>query len=295
VQVSAAIALYGIDFDYGCADGLASAQNDTANARARGGAIANYGTLYLTRSFMLGNNANGWGGAIYNGPDAQLGLSYVDFNSNHGDGGGGALFVDSSVNNEADVGSSLFRSNQASSGGATVNGGAIRSLGTLVVLNSTFNYNAATNGGGIYSAGALGLSFSSFLNDSGTAQELAIAANSYALIKSSLFGTQFGTNCTVGGGATVFWSSVSISNDASCAGGSNLTSTSPGLDTSLAYNGGPTQTLMLKSGSPALGVDSDCLDVYGTAIATDQRGYPRPQTHCDAGAYEDTIFANGVE
>jgi hypothetical protein len=93
----------------------------------------------------------------------------------------------------------------------------------------------------------------------------------------------------------VFWSGVSISNDASCAGGSNLTSTSPGFDTSLAYNGGPTQTLMLKSGSPALGVDSDCLDVYGTAIATDQHGYPRPQTHCDAGAYEDTIFANGVE
>jgi len=297
VQAGAAMYLSGFSFYYGCADGLANAQNDTANARARGGAIANYGTLYLVRSVLLDNQANGWGGAIYNGPDAQLGVSYGDFESNSGNGGGGALFVDSSVNNELDIGSSLFSSNQTSYTNATATGGAIRSLGTLVVVNSTFNYNTGAIAGGIYSGGALGLSFSSFMNDNGVggALELAIAANSFALIKSSLFGTQNGTNCTVGGGASVTWSGVSISNDASCAGGSNLTSTFPGFDVNLGYNGGPTQTLMLHSGSPALHVDSDCLDVYGTAVTADQRGVSRPQTHCDAGAYEETIFANGFE
>ncbi|WP_345309022.1 choice-of-anchor Q domain-containing protein [Candidatus Villigracilis saccharophilus] len=53
----------------------------------------------------------------------------------------------------------------------------------------------------------------------------------------------------------------------------------------LANNGGPTQTMALLSGSPAInaGDDADC-------EATDQRGVTRPQgSHCDIGAYE----ANG--
>jgi predicted outer membrane repeat protein len=168
------------------------------------------------------------------------------------------------------------------------------------VLNSTFNYNSAKTGGGIFSAGSLGLSFSSFHNNSGVALELGIAANSTAFIKSSLFGTyNLGNNalsdCTIGGGATLSWSGVSVSKDASCAGGANIINTYPGFNPNLGYNGGPTQTLMLKSGSPAFHVDSDCLDVYGTPVTTDQRGYPRPLTRCDAGALEDTIFSNSFE
>jgi predicted outer membrane repeat protein len=296
VQAGATIYLSHINFQYGCADGLASAQNDTAADRARGGAIVNYGTLYLVQSVLFQNQADGWGGAIYNGPDAQLGLSYVDFESNSGNGGGGALFVDSDNNNYAEVDAGLFYQNQTIYSSVNATGGAIRSRGTLIVLNSTFNDNSASDGGGIYSTGALGLSFSSFMNDSGPgARELAIAANSTAFIKSSLFGTNTGSNCVAGGLATVSWSGVSISSDASCAGGSNLTNTFPGFDVNLGNNGGPTQTLMLKSASPALHADSDCLDVYGTPITTDQRGSLRPLTHCDAGAFEDTIFANDFQ
>jgi hypothetical protein len=54
----------------------------------------------------------------------------------------------------------------------------------------------------------------------------------------------------------------------------------------LANNGGPTQTMALYVGSPAIdaGSDSGC-------PATDQRGVPRPQgRHCDIGAYEAVIL-----
>ncbi len=297
VQAGAGMYLSGFNFQFGCADGLANATNDTADARARGGAIVNYGTLYLLRSLLVLNSANGWGGAVYNGPDAQLGVTNADFESNMGNGGGGALFVDSSATNEVDVGSSLFYQNNTTYSNANATGGAVRSLGTLVVVNSTFNYNTGANAGAINSAGTLGLSFSSFMNDNGVggAREIAVVANTNNYVKSSLFGTQGGTNCTIATGASVTWSGVSISTDTSCAGGSNLTSTFPGFDVSLGNNGGPTQTLALKSGSPALHADSDCLDVIGTPVTTDQRGVQRPATRCDAGAYEETIFANGFD
>jgi hypothetical protein len=65
------------------------------------------------------------------------------------------------------------------------------------------------------------------------------------------------------------------------------TNSSPTLDATLgplADNGGPTQTIALLPGSPALDVvpAANCPD-------TDQRGFPRPgagETNCDSGAFE---------
>ena len=44
---------------------------------------------------------------------------------------------------------------------------------------------------------------------------------------------------------------------------------SPGLDSGLKNNGGPTQTIALLAGSPAI-------DAGNSALTTDQRGYKRP-------------------
>jgi hypothetical protein len=50
----------------------------------------------------------------------------------------------------------------------------------------------------------------------------------------------------------------------------------------LASNGGPTQTMALLSGSPAIDAGDD-----GACPSNDQRGVTRPQgSHCDIGAYE---------
>jgi len=84
-----------------------------------------------------------------------------------------------------------------------------------------------------------------------------------------------------------------MSSDGSCnfhnSGDQN--STNPMLGT-LGNYGGPTQTIPLLSGSPAIdaGNPSGCKDGSGHLLKTDQRGMPRPdldeKTGCDMGAYE---------
>jgi hypothetical protein len=55
----------------------------------------------------------------------------------------------------------------------------------------------------------------------------------------------------------------------------------------LQDNGGPTLTVALLPGSPALGAGS-CSDAQGAPLPVDQRGFPRPQvTGCDIGAFEN--------
>jgi hypothetical protein len=60
------------------------------------------------------------------------------------------------------------------------------------------------------------------------------------------------------------------------------------LDTTLANHGGPTKTLTLVPGSPAVDAvpTAQCTDVDGHPLATDQRGVTRPQgPACDIGAF----------
>jgi hypothetical protein len=58
--------------------------------------------------------------------------------------------------------------------------------------------------------------------------------------------------------------------------------TDPGLGP-LAANGGPTKTLALLAGSPAL----NTVPTSACSLTTDQRGVHRPQgPRCDSGAFE---------
>jgi hypothetical protein len=60
----------------------------------------------------------------------------------------------------------------------------------------------------------------------------------------------------------------------------------------LQNNGGPTDTMALLPGSPAIdsGNPGGCTDGQGHLLKTDQRGKPRPDKEdasgCDVGAYE---------
>jgi hypothetical protein len=64
------------------------------------------------------------------------------------------------------------------------------------------------------------------------------------------------------------------------------------IEQAFGYNRGPTQTIPLLSGSPAIdaGNPSGCTDDQGNLLTTDQRGMPRPDPGdtdgCNMGAYE---------
>ena len=93
-------------------------------------------------------------------------------------------------------------------------------------------------------------------------------------------------NCSVD---TLTDGGYNLSSDASCSFSSStsLAGTDP-LLAPLNSNGGPTQTMALLVGSPAIDLIPPGINGCGTTIATDQRGVSRPVgSGCDVGAYED--------
>jgi predicted outer membrane repeat protein len=125
------------------------------------------------------------------------------------------------------------------------------------MTNSSFSGNSAISfGGGIYNSDTVSL-------------RNTIVANSPS-----------GGNCS----GTITNGGNNLDSGDTCGWGSNngsLSNIDPKLGP-LAANGGPTQTMALLPGSPAInaGADPGC-------PATDQRGVARPQgAHCDIGAYE---------
>ena len=84
-----------------------------------------------------------------------------------------------------------------------------------------------------------------------------------------------------------------LSSDNTCYfnGPGDLNNTNPLLGTLGSY-GGPTETVPLLSGSPAIdaGNPNGCTDNLGHLLKTDQRGQPRPNPEdtggCDMGAFE---------
>jgi len=106
-------------------------------------------------------------------------------------------------------------------------------------------------------------------------------------ITNTVLANNSGGDCAVLGSWTD--GGYNLSSDASCAfsSSSSLAGTDPLLGP-LADNGGPTQTMALLAGSPAVNLIPPGQNGCGTTIASDQRGLTRPiGIGCDVGAYED--------
>jgi hypothetical protein len=116
----------------------------------------------------------------------------------------------------------------------------------------------------------------------------------HPMVKGTIFAANTPHNCAT---MTINDKGFNISTDASC--GTSHDNTDPLLDPAgLANNGGPTQTIALQMGSPAIDLMTpvaNCTDVNGTALLTDQRLYGRPDptnpNACDSGAYEADAVA----
>jgi CSLREA domain-containing protein len=222
----------------------------SGNSAGEGGGISNLGTLTVTNSTLSGNSANGYaGGGIFNFGTLTMANSTLSGNA-AGIGGGVLNFGPLTVSNSTLSGNS----------GAMFGGGVANYLGPLTVSNSTLSGNSATFGGGIYSQSNATTTVTGTIVASGTG----------------------GADCA---GTLGEVQGYNLDDDTSCGFSktTDLTNTNPLLGP-LQNNGGPTPTMALLPGSPAI-------DKGGTAAngcpATDQRGVARPQgPACDIGAFE---------
>jgi hypothetical protein len=235
-------------------------------AAAGGGGILNWGTLTLNACAISGNAAvssySATGGGIYNS-----GVLTINNSTLHGNSGMTSFIY----------------------------GGAIYNSGTLAINNSTLSGNSANGfsgggGGGIHNTAALTISNSMISGNTGTPYGGGIYNTGTATLQNSVVAySPSGGNCY----GIVTANGYNVSSDSTCnfSSAGDLKNTDPLLGL-LQNNGGPTQTLALLTGSPAInaGNPAGCTDNRGRLLKTDQRGQPRPDTGdtggCDMGAYE---------
>lgn len=272
-----------------------------------GGAILVNGYAEITRLAFRDNRAtsvesNGTGGAIYIGVEASADISESVFTNNFAHFGGGA--VANTYASSFSITGSTFDSNSSAFGGGALypnggsitidsstfinnsadTGGAIHSNSYSVeVNNSTFVGNSAVNHGAIDSrTGTITVNNSTFSGNSASGYGDSLGAQNefggYLQVKNSIISGPSLDNCgTVVGVVEDLGNNISWPIENNCPG----TQADPMLD-ALADNGGPTKTMALQSGSPAIDAGN-----FETCTETDQRGVTRPQgERCDAGAYE---------
>jgi len=254
---------------------------------SQGGGISNTGTLTVSGSTITGNTADS-GAGIYNAPAGVLTVRDTTISGNTSTNIGGGI----ENSGTASVADSTISGNSAAFSG----GGIDSPVATLTVTNSTVADNVASVfGGGIYVFDslvphqALDATIANSTIAGNSAPDGGGIASDQGPIE--IDATIVASNPT---GGDCFWELVTpgdggynIDDDGSCAltGTGDLSGVAAGLSPSgIRSNGGPTQTIALASGSPAIDHVSD----PRLCPATDQRGVDRA-VPCDTGAYDTDV------
>jgi CSLREA domain-containing protein len=241
------------------------------------------GTVTIENSTFSGNSTPGMGAGVLN-MSGTLNINNSTFSTNSTEGGpGGGVFLMAGTLN---ITNSTFSNNYSSGegGGVYVNGGY------ATLANSTFVDNTSEiSGGGLFNYGATTVINSTFYGNSAPIAGSISSLGEVGLYNTILANSRGDTNCgSAKGGITDH--GFNIVDDGSCnLGGGSFSGTDPMLDP-LADNGGPTLTMALQPGSPAIdkGDDTVCRDAPINRL--DQRGVSRRYgPHCDIGAYESTL------
>jgi hypothetical protein len=244
-------------------------QNGHASQSGSGGGIVNFGTLTMNFSVVSGNTADSSGGGIDNVGTLTIDNSTVSGNNASGSSGSGGGIINGGT---LIINDSTISGNTASSTDGLASGGGIESNGFLSINNGTVAENAVNGtqgqeGGNIY-----------------------ISTGSTATLQNSIIANSIsGGNCS----GAVSSNGYNLSSDGTCGFNNtgDLNHSDPLLGP-LQNNGGPTETMALSSGSPAIdaGNPLGCIDGQGRRFSIDQRGLPRPDREdtsgCDMGAYE---------
>jgi CSLREA domain-containing protein len=238
-----------------------------------GGGVYNDFIMTISNSTITGNTAgSGDGGGVYdNGNSITITNTTVSGNTaSSGDGGG--LYANGI---DAEISQSTFSGNTATNG----DGGGIYQNGNLMNLtNCTVTGNSAFDGGGLFNNGnALNITSATIASNTAANTGGGIEAASVPQLQGSIIANNSGGNCNgnvTDGGTNLQFPGTTC--------GLSITSADPLLGP-LANNGGPTQTMAIGAGSPA--IDADTEDCPPPGI--DQRGVTRPQgAACDIGAFE---------
>ena len=297
-------------------------------ADAPGGGIFNAATLQLRNCTITGNTAADMGGGIHNKGIMTVLQSTISGNSAATDRGGGVsnfnkatIVLSTIAGNQAtrsgggvENGGSLTLTHSALTGNSAQSGGGIHNVGKLDMTDATIAGNTARqHGGGIandYSSDALkgtlklnGVTIAS--NTAGADLAGAPAGGGIANHKpatTTIANSLIAGNHDAGGKAPdCLGKLLSAGYDLiQAADGCKVrgidTGTIIGKDPKLAplaNNGGPTQTMALLAGSPAIDAGNPAKPGSGKGACeiTDQRGTPRGvngagKAVCDIGAFE---------
>jgi hypothetical protein len=293
---------------------------DGANGGAIEARIGAPGKLILNDVTINGGEAFGNGGGIYSSSN-DLQLNRVTLRGNYsgfggvvaspGGSGAGVALGESGAPVSAEINDSTLRDNQAydadtatlpgsDGGGVFVSGNGVVPDPAQTLTNSTLDTNHAYGyGGGAYVGyGEIGLinttiSHNNANSDISGAERgggIESSGGFYTIRNSVIAANTVGAgsdapNCnafqrvTSQGGNVV--GAIDPSFCSAFTGPGDLTGVANPLLGALASNGGPTATVALLPGSPAIDHAGAC------GLGADQRGIPRPQgPACDSGAFE---------
>jgi large repetitive protein len=273
-----------------------------------GGAVANDGGNFSVSGSTFDSNRAGGaiGGAISSGGGSLIVSSSTLDGNDACEGGAIDMFTNGtsgthlvtrttiSDNRACDVGGGLDVSGSATVTQSTLTGNIapvaaameVEGSTTFSLSNSTVSGNTSDQGQAVVETYACSDGTVSFVTFAGNSNALGVSCPDVTVTGTILASSTDGPNCV--GAALKETVGYNLDSGTSCALGAStdLSSTRPRLR-QLAANGGPTMTMALKAGSPAI-------DHGGTAAtgcpSTDQRGVPRPQgPACDIGAFEKRV------
>jgi hypothetical protein len=269
------------------------AGNGAPGAAAFGVGICSFGTARIFNSTFSGNTATG-GDSTKAGPESG-GSFGLDGDAGGSSQGGGiyntgiltvvnCTFASNTLRGGkgGDGGDGDYQGGDGGNGGLA-SGGGVYSAGAATISNCTFSVNSASGGtNGVGGAGGFSPGSDGSRGQS-RGGNIARSGGSLVLANSIIAGAVSGGN----GHGTIIDAGHNVSSDNSV----NMTNAGSVKNVNaklsvLGDYGGPTQTIVPQTGSPAIdrGATGGCLPI-------DQRGFPRyVGTNCDSGSVEASSF-----
>ncbi len=265
-----------------------------------GGLFIMSGTSTFSASTVSGNSVTGGNGGAG-------GVYYGGFGGGGGGSRGAGLFV---ANGSATLANSTVSHNTANNGGSGGNGtgpggnggdsaggglfvvkGNVKSVGVTIASNRVKAGGAAGISGSGFFEGTPGSSLGGGIRNTGAT---TLVSDSTLIGNNTREAASTGSGPDVSGAISSMYSLIGQTAGAAITdNGHNILGTGPLLDPAgLQENGGPTATVALKAGSPAIDAGDNviCLAPPPSGLGgVDQRGFPRSRPDdpiCDIGAFE---------